>query len=219
MRANIPSRKKVKLEWFKAQADFKIEREVHIQYNAHSVSNNKHVHDVKIKYILTKQGKPKELPSSSPITLYKGGLPFLFLSTSATIGNKILSEEIIDADIEINDDIVEIKEGKPEIAFEDALNEKEHVEVRMRYDTIIRKISVENKLTNQIDLTLNFKQSKDIKFMNAQPEPNEIKEPIYGFSLTIPSEETKKITLELQAKIVKRVTKVKPEYLEKKGHT
>lgn len=219
MKANIPSRKKIKLEWFKTDADFKIDRKADIQYNATSVSNNKHIHDCKIKYVLNKKGEPKELPSGSPLTLYKGGLPFLFLSTSATIGNKILSEEIIDADIEINDDIIEIKEGNPKISFEDAIKPKEHVEVRTRYDEITRKITIENKLSSVINLVISFKQTKDVKFINAEPEPDEDKEPIYNFNITVPSEEIEKIILKLQAKIMTRVTKIKPEYVleEKKN--
>lgn len=213
MKANIPSRKKVKLEWFKTNADFKIERKVDIQYNSTSVSNNKHIHNCKIKYILNKKGEPKEIPPGSPLTLYKGGLPFLFLSTSSTIGNKIFSEEITDADIEINDDIIEVKEGTPEITFEDALKPKEHIEVRTRYDQITRKISIENKLNTKIDLVLRYKQTKDVQFIKADPAPSENKEPIYNFNITIPSEEIKKLTLELRAKIVKRVTKLKPEYI------
>ncbi len=213
IKANIPSRKKIKLEWFKSQSEFKIERKTEIQYNANSVTENKHNHNVNIKYILTKKGDPKELPSGSPITLYKEGLPFLFLSTSATIGNKIISEEIIDADITIDDDIVEIKEGTPEITFEDALKLKEHVEVRTRYDQITRKITIENKLDNEIELELNFKQTKDVSFVSSEPVPTETKEPIFMFNITIPSEGNKKITLRLQAKIVKRVTKIKPEYV------
>lgn len=217
LKANIPSRKKIKLEWFKSKAEFKIERKTDIQYNASSVTDNKHNYNVYIKYILTKQGDPKDLPSGSPITLYKDGLPFLFLSTSATIGNKIISEEIIDADITVDDDIIEIKEGKPEITFEDALKPKEHVEVRTRYDEITRSIIIENKLDNEINLVLNFKQTKDVSFINSTPEPNEKKEPLFVFNLTIHSEETTKITLKLRAKIVQRVTKIKPEYVIREG--
>jgi len=217
IKANIPSRKKIKLEWFKSQSDFKIERKTEIQYNSNSVTENKHNYDVNIKYILIKKGDPKDLPSGSPITLYKGGLPFLFLSTSATIGNKIISEEIIDADVTVDDDIIEIKEGKPEITFEDALKPKEHVEVRTRYDQITRKIIIENKLDNEIELELNFKQTKDVSFISSEPIPTETKEPIFMFKLIIPSEGSKKITLKLQAKIVKRVTKIKPEYIIKEG--
>jgi hypothetical protein len=213
MKADIPSRKKIKLEWFKSEADFQIERKTEIQYNANSVLENKHTYNVYIKYILTKKGEPKDLPSGSPITLYKGELPFLFLSTSATIGNKIISEKIIDADITIDDDIIEIKEGKPEITFEDALKPKEHVEVRTRYDEITRRIVIENKLDNKIKLKIHFKQTKDVAFVSAIPEPTETKEPVFIFDLSISSEETKKITLKLRAKIVKRVTRIKPEFI------
>ena len=36
----------------------------------------------------------------------------------------------------------------------------------------------------------------------------------YKFDLKIPSEKNSKITLEIQAKIVKRVTKIKPEFIK-----
>lgn len=214
MKANIPSRKKVKLEWFKSKAQFIIERKIEFQYTNNTVTYNKLNYDVNVKYILVKEGDPKDVPSNSPMTLYKGGLPFLFLTSAGAIGNKIISEELVDADIAVDDDIVEVKEGKPEITFEDALKPKEHIEVRTRYDTIIRKIMIENKLDNSIEVELNFKQTKDVTFVKAEPAPNETEEPIYKFKLSIPSEETKRITLELKAKIVTRVTRIKPEFIK-----
>jgi len=216
VKANIPSRKKVKLEWFKAKAEFTIERKVEFQYTANTVTYNKLNYDVNVKYILVKEGDPKDVPSNSPMTLYKGGLPFLFLTSAGTIGNKIISEDLIDDDIAVDDDIVEVKEGKPEITFEDALKPKEHIEVRTRYDTITRKINIENKLDNNIEVELNFKQTKDVTFVKAEPAPNETEEPNYKFKLNIPSEETKRITLELKAKIVTRVTRIKPEFIKPK---
>lgn len=215
MRANIPSRKKIKIEWFKSKAEFNIERKVSIEYNASSVNYNKLNWDVIINYVMVKEGEPKALPSNSPMTLYKGGLPFLFLSTSGTIGNKIISEELIDDDVKIDDDMIKVEEGKPEITFEDALKPKEHIEVRTRYDKILRKITIENKLDNEIELVVNFKQTKDVTFVKSDPEPSEIEEPIYKYKLTVPSEEIKRISIELQAKIVQRVTKIKPEFIPK----
>lgn len=216
MKANIPSRKKVKLEWFKSKAQFTIERKIEFQYTANTVTYNKLNYDVNVKYILVKEGEPKDVPSNSPMTLYKGGLPFLFLTSAGAIGNKIISEELVDADIDVDDDIVEVKEGKPEITFEDALKPKEHIEVRTRYDTISRKVTIENKLDNNIEMELNFKQTKDVTFVKAEPAPNETEEPNYKFKLSIPSEETKRITLELKAKIVTRVTRIKPEFIKPK---
>ena len=46
MRANVPSRKKIKIEWFKSKAQFTIERKVSIEYNANSVNHNKINYDV-----------------------------------------------------------------------------------------------------------------------------------------------------------------------------
>jgi len=212
MKANVPTRKKIKLNWFKSKCEFNIERKINIEYNANSATYNKQNWDVIVKYVFIKEGDPKDIPANSPMTIYKNGLPFLFLSTTATIGNKIISEELIDDDISVDDDIVQIIEGKPEIAFEDALKPKEHIEVRTRYDKIIRKITVENKLDNEIDLILNFKQTKDVVFVKSDPIPSEIEEPNHLYNIKIPSEESSKITLEIQAKIVKRVTKIKPEF-------
>ena len=76
------------------------------------------------------------------------------------------------------------------------------------------KVTVENKLDNEIDLILNFKQTKDVVFVKADPIPSEIEEPNHFYNIKIPSEESSKITLELQAKIVKRVTKIKPEFIK-----
>ncbi len=214
MKANVPSRKKIKLNWFKAKAEVSIDRKVELQYNANSVLNNKNKWDVSVKYVMIKEGAPKEIPINSPMTLYKEGLPFLFLSTSNSIGKKIISEELIDADIIVEDNIVEIKEGEPEITFEDALKPEEHIEIRTRYDVITRKITIENKLDNQVELKLTFKQTKDVSFLKSVPEPNSVEEPNYQFNVAIPSEQTKKISLELRAKIVTRVTKIKPEFIK-----
>ncbi len=168
--------------------------------------------DVIVRYIFVKEGDPKDIPTNSPMTIYKNGLPFLFLTTTATIGNKIISEEMID--ISVDDDIVQKIEGKPEITFEDALKPKEHIEVRTRYDKIIRKITIENKLDNEIELELNFKQTKDVTFVKSTPEPTEKEEPNYKYKIKIPSEQKSSVVLDLQAKIVKRVTRIKPNYLK-----
>jgi len=214
VRANVPTRKKIKLNWFKSKCEFTIDRKINIEYNANSVTYNEQTWDVIVKYILIKEGDPKDIPPNSPMTLFKNGLPFLFLTTSGTIGNKIVSEEMIDDDISVDDDIVHVIEGKPEITFEDALKPKEHIKVRTRYDKIIRKITVENKLDNEIELIFDFKQTKDVVFIKSDPPPSETEEPNYKYHLTIPSEESSKISLELQAKIVKRVTKIKSEFIK-----
>ena len=203
------------MKWFKSKCEFTIERKIEIQYTANSISSNKITWEAIIKYVLIKEGERIDLPTNSPMTLYKNDLPFLFLNTAECIGNKIISEEMIDDDIIISDDIVQIKEGEPKITFEDAIQPKEHIEVRTRYDNGTRKISIENKLDNSIDLILDFKQTKDVAFVKSEPEASEIEEPNYKFKLTIPSEESSKILLELKAKIVTRATKIKPEYIKK----
>lgn len=214
VKANVPTRKKIKLNWFKSKCSLNIERKIAIEYNTTSVNYNKITWDVFVKYILTKEGDPKEIPANSPMTLYKGGLPFLFLSTSASIGNKIISEELIDSDITVDDDIINVSEGEDKVTYEDARDPKEHIEVRTRLDKITRKITIENKLENEIELELNFKQTKDITFVKAEPEPSVKEEPTYKFNIKIPSEQKSSVVLDLQAKIVKRVTRIKPEYLK-----
>ena len=215
MRANVPTRKKIKLNWFKSKCEFNIERKIYIQYTASNVSSNKIRWDIIVKYVLVKEGDPKEIPVNSPMTLYKDNLPFLFLNTAGTIGNKIISEDLIDADIEVDDDVVNVVEGESKVTYEDARDPKQHVEVRTRFDKIQRKIMIENKLDNNIELVLDFKQTKDVTFVKSDPEPSQIEEPNYKYNISIPSEEKSSILLELQAKIVSRVTKIKPEYLKK----
>ncbi|MFX1394566.1 MAG: hypothetical protein ACFFAH_13455, partial [Promethearchaeota archaeon] len=63
---------------------------------------------------------------------------------------------------------------------------------------------------------LDFKQTKDVSFIKSIPEPTTIEEPNYKFEIKIPSEEKSRITIELQAKIVKRVTKIKAEFIKEK---
>lgn len=215
MKATVPTRKKIKIKWFNEKCQIKTERKIDVQYSINLVSSNKLTWEAIIKYVLIKDGENIDLPVNSPMTLYKNNLPFLFLNTSECIGNKIISEEMIDDDIIVEDDIVQIKEGEPKITFEDALQPKEHIEVRTRYDHISRKINIENKLNNPIDLNLDFKQTKDIIFVSSQPEPSEIEEPNRIYQINIPPESNSKVTLELQAKIVTRVTKIKPEYVKK----
>lgn len=216
MKANVPTRKKIKLNWFKSKSNLDIERNIETQYDSNSVSYNKLNWDVSVKYVLVKEGDPKEIPINSQMTLYKGGLPFLFLSTAGIIGNKIISEELIDDDVKVDDDIVQVKEGETKVTYEDARDPKQHIEVRTRFDKILRRITIENKLDNEINLLLNFKQTKDVTYVKSTPEPTTIEEPEYKFEIKIPSEEKSRITLELQAKIVKRVTKIKPEFIKEK---
>jgi hypothetical protein len=215
MKANIPTRKKIKLNWFKAKADLNIDRKIDIQYNSVNITSNKLNWDVIVKYILIKEGVPKEIPINSPITLYKEGLPFLFLSTANTIGNKTISEDLIDDDIKVDDDIIQIKEGETKVTYEDAKDPKEHIEVRTRYDNITRRITIENKLDNSIELLLKYKQTKDVNFVSSTPEPNKIEEPEYHYNIIISSENKFRLTVELKAKMVSRVTKLKPEFLKK----
>jgi len=216
VKANVPTRKKIKLNWFSSKANLDVERNVEIQYDANSCTYNKLNWEVSVKYILVKEGDPKEIPINSQMTLYKGGLPFLFLSTAGIIGNKIISEELIDDDIKIDDDIVQVVEGEEKVTYEDARDPKQHIEVRTRFDKISRRITIENKLDNEIGLELDFKQTKDVTYVKSTPEPTTIEEPDYKFEIKIPSEEKSRITLELQAKIVKRVTKIKPEFIKEK---
>ena len=169
MKANVPTRKKIKLNWFKSKCDLNIEREIKIQYTATNVSYNKINWDVIIRYILVKQGDIKEIPVNSPMTLYKDNLPFLFLNTAGTIGNKIISEDLIDDDVKVDDDVVNINEGIEKVTYEDARDPKEHIEVRTRYDNISRKITIENKLNDDIQLILDFKQTKDIVLPSSRP--------------------------------------------------
>ncbi len=215
MRANVPTRKKIKLNWFKSKCELTIERDINVQYTATNVSYNKINWDVIVKYVLIKEGEGKEIPINSPMTLYKDNLPFLFLNTAGTIGNKIISEDLIDDDIKVDDDVVNVVEGESKVTYEDARDPKQHVEVRTRYDKISRKITIENKLDDNINLSLNFKQTKDVTFIKSEPEPSEIEQPNYKYEVSIPSEEKSSILLEIQAKIVSRVTKIKPEYIKK----
>ncbi|MBY8982393.1 MAG: hypothetical protein KGD57_05565 [Candidatus Lokiarchaeota archaeon] len=215
MKANVPTRKKIKLDWFKSKCNLNIEREIKIQYTAVNVSYNKINWDVIIRYILIKEGEVKEIPINSPMTLYKDNLPFLFLNTAGTIGNKIISEDLIDDDIKVDDDVVNIIEGIEKVTYEDARDPKEHIEVRTRHDKVTRKITIENKLNDDIGLILDFKQTKDISYVSSEPEPSEIEEPNYKYHINIPSEQKYSIILEIKAKIVSRVTKTKPEYLKK----
>ena len=216
MKANVPTRKKIKLNWFKSKANLDIERKIEIQYGSSTVNYNKLNWEVSVKYILVKEGDPKEIPVNSKMTLYRGGLPFLFLSSAGTIGNKIISEELIDDDIKVDDDIVQVVEGEEKVTYEDAQDPKQHIEVRTRFDKINRRITIENKLDNEIDLSLVFKQTKDVTYIKSEPDPTQIEEPDYKFEIKIPTEEKSRITLELQAKIVSRVTKIKPEFIKEK---
>jgi len=216
VKANVPTRKKIKLNWFKSNASLDVERKIEIQYDANSVTYNKQNWDTNVKYVLVKEGDPKEIPVNSQMTLYKGGLPFLFLSTAGIIGNKIISEELIDDDVKVDDDIVNIEEGEEKVTYEDAIDPKQHIEVRTRFDKITRRITIENKLDNHITLLLDFKQTKDVSFIKSIPNPTTIEEPDYKFEIRIPSEEKSRITIELQAKIVKRVTKIKAEFIKEK---
>jgi len=216
VKANIPTRNKIKLNWFKSRANIDIERNINVQYDSNSVTYNKHNWDVSVKYILVKEGDPKEIPVNSPMTLYKSGLPFLFLSTAGIIGNKIISEELIDDDVKVDDDIINVEEGEEKVTYEDAIDPKQHIEVRTRLDKITRRITIENKLDNDIALILDFKQTKDVSYIKANPEPTTTEEPDYKFKILLNQEEKSRITFELQAKIVKRVTKIKPEFIKEK---
>ncbi len=216
MKANVPTRKKIKLNWFKAKCEFTIERKIEIQYTANNVSSNKLTWDTIVKYVLIKQGDliNKDIPSNSPMTLYKNNMPFLFLNTAESSGTKINSENMIDDDILVDDDIVNITEGDAKVNYEDASNPKEQIEVRTRFDKISRKIMIENKLNNDIELTLDFKQTKDVTFVKSEPEPSLIEEPNYKYDIKIGSESKSSVLLELQAKIVTRITKIRPEFLK-----
>ncbi|MBD3338076.1 MAG: hypothetical protein GF353_03135 [Candidatus Lokiarchaeota archaeon] len=169
-----------------------------------------------VKYILLKEGnlQNKDIPVNSPMTLYKNNMPFLFLNTAESSATKLNSEDLIDDDILVEDEIVSIKEGEPKITFEDAPDPKKQIEVRTRIDEISRIVSVKNKLSNQIGIVLNFKQTKDVKYISSAPEPSHIEKPNYKYNLIISPEDKKSISFKLEAKIITRITKIKPEFLK-----
>ncbi|KKN14954.1 hypothetical protein LCGC14_0990810, partial [marine sediment metagenome] len=70
------------------------------------------------------------------------------------------------------------------------------------------------KLNNEIELVMNFKQTKDVSFVKSEPAPSETEVPNYQYNIKIPSEGNVKVTLELQAKIITRVTKLKSQFLK-----
>jgi hypothetical protein len=53
-----------------------------------------------------------------------------------------------------------------------------------------------------------------VTFIKSEPEPSLIEEPNYKYSIKIPSELKSSILLELKAKIVTRITKIRPEFLK-----
>lgn len=216
MKANVPTRKKIKLKWFKAKCEFNIERKIEIQYTPTNITSNKLTWDAIVKYVLFKGGDlmNKDIPVNSPMTLYKNNLPVLFLNTAESSGTKINSEDLIDDDVVVDDDIVNIDEGDAKVTYEDAPNPKEQIEVRTRFDKISRKITIENKLNNDIELILDFKQTKDVTFIKSEPEPSLIEEPNYKYTIKIPSESKSNVILVLKAKIVTRITKIRPEFLK-----
>ncbi|MBD3226928.1 MAG: hypothetical protein GF329_01970, partial [Candidatus Lokiarchaeota archaeon] len=174
MRASLRSRKSVRLKWFEVKdINFQIKRKLEVSYSINTVENNVNTHTPKMEYIF-KDVNNKNIPSSD-IIIFENELPATYARTSGSKGNKFTTDPEIDPVVRVIDRIVELKKGKENISREPPeypdMRIKE-IEIREREDSLKRKLTFKNETDDKIEyLEFKFMETKNVRFVNSNPEP------------------------------------------------
>ncbi|TFF85236.1 MAG: hypothetical protein EU551_04440 [Promethearchaeota archaeon] len=204
MRANLHSRKNIRLKWFELKdISFEIKRKLEISYSTSTVENNINNFSPLMEYNF-KGGK--DIPQSD-IIIFENGLPAAYAKTVGSKGDKFSTEPQLDPIVNIKDRIVELSKGKETISREPPTYPNprvKEIEIRDREDSIKRKITFENDSTERIEFfELKLIETKDVRFTNSSPEPNKRDPPEYLWNFSINPEEAFSIELEFQTHIRK----------------
>jgi hypothetical protein len=213
MKANLETRKSVRLNWFKQKkVPFTLKRMVDWSYISNNANLNEIHHTVQMQY--TFSGLKDSIPSTN-IIMFEGDLPQAYLSTSGSVGDKFTTDKTNDPSIAIIDRIVKIDQGDEKITKKPVSPYEAHrykeLQIHERKDKIIRKLTFRNESHRSItNMEATFIENNEIQFIKSKPEPNTTDAPEYQWKLEIPPEGSIVIELHVENHI-KNVYKIEKE--------
>jgi len=201
MRANLIARNNIQLKWFELkEIPYSIERKLEISYSPDSVENNINNYTPSFLYLF-KNINTVQIPQSD-IILFENNLPTIYAKTVGIKGNKFSTDLQNDPIILTTDRIIELIKGKEKILREppEYPNPRiKEIEIREREDIIKRKISFKNDSDDKIEqFELKLVETKEVRFINANPEPSKKDPPEYLWTFSIDPETTYSIELQFQ---------------------
>ncbi|WP_371802658.1 hypothetical protein [Candidatus Lokiarchaeum ossiferum] len=219
MKAQLESRKSVRLNWFKQEkVPFSIKNILEWQYSRHSAEQNEILREVLMQYEFSQLEKP--IPNTDIIIFDKTGLPQAYMNTEKNIGKKFLTNKVPNREISVKDRLVSLKKGENKVTSKPVPPQEAHrykeIQEHERIDVIQRKISVTNESSRDIkEIRLEFIQTKEVEFLSCKPETSGSSPPEYFWKVDIPAESTTSVEINLNV-ITKSVYKIEKEKIVEK---
>ncbi|UYP47163.1 hypothetical protein NEF87_003448 [Candidatus Lokiarchaeum ossiferum] len=219
MKAQLESRKSVRLNWFKQEkVPFSIKNILEWQYSRHSAEQNEILREVLMQYEFSQLEKP--IPNTDIIIFDKTGLPQAYMNTEKNIGKKFLTNKVPNREISVKDRLVSLKKGENKVTSKPVPPQEAHrykeIQEHERIDVIQRKISVTNESSRDMkEIRLEFIQTKEVEFLSCKPETSGSSPPEYFWKVDIPAESTTSIEINLNV-ITKSVYKIEKEKIVEK---
>lgn len=201
MKATLESRKSVRLGWLKLdKIKFNKLRTVNWNYSLSSVEQDEININIYMQYefIGINQAVPK-----TKIIIFEQELPQSYTQTDGSIGDKFLTEKTLDSDIMITDRIVKVEQGEEKIITKPVLpyeaQQYKEIQIHERTDKVFRKLIFKNETANNIsNIEAVFIENKEIRFIQANPNPTKVDSPEYKWNLVIPASNSISIELVLE---------------------
>ena len=219
MKAQLESRKSVRLNWFKQEkVPFVIRNMLEWQYSRHSAEQNEIQHEILMQYEFSKLKKP--IPNTDIIIFDKTGLPQAYMNTEKNIGKKFLTNKVTNREINVKDRIITLKKGENKVTSKPVPPQEAHrfkeIQEHERVDVIQRKISITNESSKEIkEIRMVFIQTKEVEFLSCSPELSGTSPPEYVWKVDIAAESTATIELKLNV-ITKNIYKIEKEKIVEK---
>ena len=214
MKAQLESRKSVRLNWFKQeQVPFVIKNMLEWQYTRHSAEQNEIQREILMQYEFSKL--EKAIPNTDIIIFDKTGLPQAYMNTEKNIGKKFLTNKVTNREIYVKDRIVSLKKGENKVTSKPVPPQEAHrfkeIQEHERVDVIQRKLSVTNESNKDIKgIRMVFIQTKEVEFLSCTPEASETSPPEYIWKVDVAAESTTSIEVKLNV-ITKNIYKIEKE--------
>lgn len=213
MKANLETRKSVRLNWFKQKkVAFELKRTLEWSYYKSTVASNELHHSPMMQYIFS--GLKDPIPSTN-ILMFEGDLPQAYLYTTGNIGDKFSSEKIQDTNLTVIDRVVKVDQGEEKVSKKPVPPHEAHlfkeIQIHERKDKITRKLTIKNETHKPItSLELIFIENNEIQFIKSNTTVNKDNAPEYKWLLDIPAEGSIAIELSVE-NLIKNVYKIEKE--------
>jgi len=191
MKANLETRKSVRLNWFKQKkVPFTLERTMEWSYYKSNVTLNELRPIAQKQYIFSELKNP--IPSTN-IIMFEGDLPQAYMDTTGSVGDKFSTDKIHDTSVTIIDRIVKADQGEEKVTKKPVPPHEAHmfkeIQIHERKDKITRKLTVKNESHRPVAiLELTFIENNEIQFIKSNPAPKVTDAPEYKWEMEIPAE-------------------------------